>query len=119
MFKIGGAKDIEDGCIFRLINCAPKLKHLDLNGLEKITDTVCNGIIKFLPNLEIILLNFTPNISQNGIDILKAKSNLKVIRHLNKMSDPNDDGLRMPLISVNKMKKPVKKKKKNNNLKDF
>lgn len=42
----------------------------------------------------------------------EGKKNIKIIRNINKMTDPADDGLRMPLpLASMKIKKPKKKKK--------
>lgn len=42
----------------------------------------------------------------------ESKRNVNIIRNINKMTDPADDGLRMPLpLASMKIKKPKKKKK--------
>lgn len=70
------------------------------------------------PNLKQLLINFTPNISDEKIELVRqelnkeGKKNIKIIRNINKMTDPADDGLRMPLpLASMKIKKPKKKKK--------
>ncbi len=42
----------------------------------------------------------------------EGKKTLNIVRNINKMTDPGDDGLRMPLpLASMKIKKPKKKKK--------
>ena len=112
--KLGGLSSISESSLLSLINKAPNLKLLDLNSLDKLTDYTFNAIVKNLPNLENLLINFTPNISQTVIDEIKAlKPKINIVRNLNAMSNPKDDGLRMPLIPKKiVLKKKAKKKKK-------
>lgn len=70
------------------------------------------------PNLKQLLINFTPNITDEKIDAARQEFNkdmkrtVRIIRNINKMTDPADDGLRMPLpLASMKIKKPKKKKK--------
>lgn len=111
---MGGLSSISDNNLPTLVIKAPNLKYLELNGLDKITDYGFNTITKNLNNLEILLINITPLISQVLIEETKiSRPKLKIIRHLVHMSNPKDDGLRMPLIPNNVLKKkPGKKKKK-------
>lgn len=69
--------------------------------------------MKTYPGQKTILINFTPNISDEKIkDVKENSKNLKIIRNISKMTDPNDDGLRMPIPPASlKIKKPKKKKK--------
>ena len=71
-------------------------------------------IIKYLQNLEIVLINQTPGISENVLTELKnSKQKLKIVRNINSYTNPKDDGLRMPFISKKiVLKKKGKKKKK-------
>lgn len=64
------------------------------------------------------MINFTPNITDEKIEAVKnelnkeAKKTVNIIRNIYKMTDPGDDGLRMPLpLASMKIKKPKKKKK--------
>lgn len=64
------------------------------------------------------MINFTPNITDEKIEVVKnelnkeRKKNVNIVRNINKMTDPADDGLRMPLpLASLKIKKPKKKKK--------
>jgi hypothetical protein len=60
-----------------------------------------------------LLLNFTPNITDEKIKELKEIcKNVKIIRNIVKVTDQKDDGLRMPIPPASlKIKKPKKKKK--------
>lgn len=112
--KIGGLSSISESSLITLINKAPNLKLLVLNGLENLTDLGLSVIVKTLTNLENILINFTPNVTQQAINDLKAiRPKLNIVRNVNSMSNPKDDGLRMPLIPKKiVLKKKAKKKKK-------
>jgi len=64
------------------------------------------------------MINFTPNITDEKIEAVKQEMNkegkrvVSIVRNINKMTDPADDGLRMPLpLASMKIKKPKKKKK--------
>ena len=53
---------------------------------------------KAIPNLEIISINFTPEISDAYLQEKRSEyPKVNIIRTINKMTDPKDDGLRMPL----------------------
>ena len=69
--------------------------------------------MKNYPVPKTILLNFTPNISDEKIKEMKDSiKGLNIIRTISKMTDPADDGLRMPIPPASlKIKKPKKKKK--------
>jgi F-box/leucine-rich repeat protein 2/20 len=69
--------------------------------------------MKNYPGQKTLLINFTPNISDEKIkEIKEGNKNLKIIRTISKMTDPADDGLRMPIPPASlKIKKPKKKKK--------
>jgi len=114
ILKLGGLSSISEASIFTLINKVPNLKLLDLNSLDKLSDYSITAIVKTLTNLENLLINFTPNVSQTVIDDLRiAKPKVNIVRNLNAMSNPKDDGLRMPLIPKKiVLKKKAKKKKK-------
>lgn len=68
----------------------------------------------FCHRLEILNLNFTPNISDQKImDKRALLPSLNIVRNINKMTDTKDDGLRMPLpLKSVVMQRPKKKKKK-------
>lgn len=69
--------------------------------------------IRTHPTLSRILINFTPNITDAKLqEIRENNKNLKIIRNIIKMTDPADDGLRMPLPPASLKKKKPKKKKK-------
>lgn len=64
------------------------------------------------------MINFTPNITDQKIEAVRGelskqgKKAANIVRNINKMTDPADDGLRMPLpLASMKIKKPKKKKK--------
>lgn len=59
------------------------------------------------------MINFTPNISEEKLkDVKESNKGLNIVRNIVKMTDPADDGLRMPIPPANlKIKKPKKKKK--------
>ena len=70
--------------------------------------------IKTLTHLKIIHINFTPNISDEKLkEVRETAKHLNIVRNISKMTDPNDDGLRMPIPPASmKIKKPKKKKAK-------
>lgn len=69
--------------------------------------------IKVHPTISRILINFTPNITDAKLqEVREANKNLRIIRNIIKMTDPKDDGLRMPLPPASLKKKKPKKKKK-------
>lgn len=111
---MGGLSSISENSLLTLIGKAPYLKLLDLNSLTFLTDIGLNIIVKTLMNLENLLINFTPNISQAMIDDLKKlKPKINIVRNIINISNPKDDGLRMPLIPKKiVLKKKAKKKKK-------
>jgi len=59
-------------------------------------------------------INFTPEISDAFLNEKRGEySKVNIIRNINKMTDPKDDGLRMPLpLESVVMQRPKKKKKK-------
>ncbi len=92
---------------------APNLKVLELNGVDKLTDFGLNTLVKYLIKLETVLINLTPNVDQKTIDELVAKNpGIHIVRHTVKMSDPTDDGLRIPRRPLAEIIKGGKKKKK-------
>ncbi len=58
-------------------------------------------------------MNFTPNISEQKFkEVKETAKGTNFIRNITKMTDPADDGLRMPIPPASlKIKKPKKKKK--------
>lgn len=58
-------------------------------------------------------MNFTPNISEEKLkEVKETTKGINFIRNIIKMTDPADDGLRMPIPPASlKIKKPKKKKK--------
>lgn len=58
-------------------------------------------------------MNFTPNISEEKLkEVRETTKGINFIRNIIKMTDPADDGLRMPIPPASlKIKKPKKKKK--------
>lgn len=69
--------------------------------------------IKNLSHINVIHINFTPNISDEKLkEIRETTKGLNIVRNIIKMTDPGDDGLRMPIpLASMKIKKPKKKKK--------
>lgn len=112
--KLGGLSTISEGSLMSLAVKAPALKLLELNAIEGLSDIGLSFLVKTLGNLENILINFTPNVTQLAINDLKTlKPKVNIVRNVNFMSNPKDDGLRMPLIPKKiVLKKKTKKKKK-------
>jgi F-box/leucine-rich repeat protein 2/20 len=98
--------------LYQLIKRCPSLSFLECNNLEKLSDHFLDQA-KTLPHLKTILINFTPNISDDKIkEIRETAKGLTIVRNIIKMTDPTDDGLRMPIPPASlKIKKPKKKKK--------
>ena len=70
--------------------------------------------IKSLNHIRTIHINFTPNITDEKIkEVRETAKHLNIVRNIVKMTDPGDDGLRMPIpLASLKVKKPKKPKKK-------
>lgn len=66
-----------------------------------------------MSNIKTIMINFTPNISEEKLkDVRELAKGMQIVRNIVKMTDPADDGLRMPIpLASLKIKKPKKKKK--------
>ena len=88
------------------------LSFIEANNLERLTDNFLDQI-KNYPGQKTVLINFTPNITDEKIKELKEScKTMKLIRNIIKMTDPTDDGLRMPIPPASlKVKKPKAKKK--------
>lgn len=109
--KLGGLFNISDQ-LHNIFKKCPSITFLEANNLERLSDNFVDQM-KNYPVPKTILLNFTPNISDEKIkemkDLIKG---LNIIRTISKMTDPADDGLRMPIPPASlKIKKPKKKKK--------
>lgn len=109
--KLGGLRNVSDQ-VYQLCKRCPVLVFLEVNNLERLTDHFVDQI-KSHPSLRTLMVNFTPNISDEKLkEIRDNVKTLKIIRNIVKMTDPNDDGLRMPIPPASlKIKKPKKKKK--------
>ena len=57
-----GDKLIYDFCTY-----APNLEYIELNGLERFSDNTIGKILKVLPNLKVIQVNETPNITDEKL----------------------------------------------------
>ncbi|CAD8099386.1 unnamed protein product [Paramecium sonneborni] len=94
--------------MLKLNNCT-KLGEQGLEEILQVLFYIYIIFIQVLSILQVISINFTPEISDT---FLQEKRNeypkVNIIRTINKMTDPKDDGLRMPLPLEN----PKKKKKK-------
>lgn len=110
--KIGGVFNLSDN-VYQLLKRCPALSFIECNNLERLTDHFLDQL-KSLSWIKTVLLNFTPNISDEKFKEVKESSkNIKFIRNIVKMTDPGDDGLRMPIPPASlKIKKPKKPKKK-------
>jgi len=66
-----------------------------------------------LTQIKTLAINFTPNISEEKLkEVRETAKGVNIIRNIIKMTDPADDGLRMPIPPASlKIKKPKKKKK--------
>lgn len=64
-------------------------------------------------HLRTVHINFTPNITDEKLkEVRETAKHLNIVRNITKMTDPGDDGLRMPIpLASLKIKKPKKKKK--------
>lgn len=111
VLKLGGLTLVSDQ-LHQIFKKCPVIEFLEANNLERLSDSFLDHM-KNYPGQRTILINFTPNISDEKIKDLRDNcKNLKVIRTISKMTDPADDGLRMPIPPASlKIKKPKKKKK--------
>lgn len=111
VLKLGGLANISDQ-LHQIFKKCPVIEFLQANNLERLTDGFLDHM-KNYPGQRTILINFTPSISDEKIKDLRDNcKNIKVIRTISKMTDPADDGLRMPIPPASlKIKKPKKKKK--------
>ena len=111
VLKLSGLSELSD-TLHNLLKRCPALESLDVNNLERLTDPFLDHL-KNHPKLERVILNFTPNISEGKLNEVRENNKRPLlIRNIIKMTDPNDDGLRMPLpLASMKKKKPKKKKK--------
>ena len=66
--KLGGLDTISDGGLTRFLGSCPNLRYIEINNLRKLTDYVLQGLVK-LPTLQKIMMNFTPEISNNRSSI--------------------------------------------------
>ncbi|CAK85793.1 unnamed protein product (macronuclear) [Paramecium tetraurelia] len=112
--KLGGIQYLADNTLVYIAQSCNKLEMLELNNCSKLGEQGLEGILKALPHLQVISINFTPEIQD---PFLQEKRNeypkVNIIRTINKMTDPKDDGLRMPLpLESVVMQRPKKKKKK-------
>lgn len=109
--KIGGLVNISDH-LHHVFKKCPMLEFLEANNLERLSDVFLDHL-KNYPGNKTLLINFTPNISDEKIKEIKENTkHINIIRNISKMTDPADDGLRMPIpLASLKIKKPKKKKK--------
>lgn len=111
ILKMGGLINLSDS-VNNLVKRCAMLELFEANNLEKLTDVFLEHV-KTHPTLSRLLINFTPNITDAKIsEIRESNKNLRIIRNIVKMTDPADDGLRMPLPPASLKKKKPKKKKK-------
>ena len=109
--KVGGLINVSDQ-LHQIVKRCPLLSFIEANNLERLTDNFLDQL-KNYPGQKTVLINFTPNITDEKIKELKETAkNMKIIRNIIKMTDPTDDGLRMPIPPASlKVKKPKAKKK--------
>ena len=100
ILKVGGLVNLSDS-VNNLVKRCLVLELFEANNLEKLTDAFLDHI-KLHPTLNPLLINSTQDTNKN----------LRIIRNIVKMTDPADDGLRMPLPPASLKKKKPKKKKK-------
>ena len=110
--KVGGLLNVSDQ-LHQIVKRCPLLSFIEANHLERLTDNFLDQI-KNYPGQKTVFINLTPNISDEKIKELQETTKaLKIIRNITKMTDPADDGLRMPIPPASlKVKKPKKPKKK-------
>jgi F-box/leucine-rich repeat protein 2/20 len=98
--------------LYQLLKRCPALTLLECNNLERLSDHFLDQV-KTLTYIKTILMNFTPNISDEKLkEVREGSKGTNFIRNISKMTDPADDGLRMPIPPASlKIKKPKKKKK--------
>ena len=110
--KIGGLMNISDQ-LYQLLKRCPALSLLECNNLERLSDHFLDQV-KTLTYIKTILMNFTPNISDEKLkEVREGSKGTNFIRNISKMTDPADDGLRMPIpLASLKPKKKKKDKKK-------
>ena len=110
--KVGGLINVSDQ-LHQIVKRCPLLSFIEANNLERLTDNFLDQL-KNYPGPKTVLINFTPNITDEKIKELKdSTKTMKIIRNIIKMTDPTDDGLRMPIPPASlKVKKPKAKKKK-------
>lgn len=111
VLKLGGCFNISDQ-LHTIFKKCPAITFLEANNLERLTDSFLDHL-KNTPSPKTILLNFTPNITDEKLkEVREAFKGLVLVRTISKMTDPTDDGLRMPIPPASlKIKKPKKKKK--------
>ena len=109
--KVGGLINVSDQ-LHQIVKRCPLLSFIEANNLERLTDNFLDQL-KNYPGPKTVLINFTPNITDEKIKELKdSTKTMKIIRNIIKMTDPTDDGLRMPIPPASlKVKKPKAKKK--------
>jgi len=112
-FRMSGFKGLGESMLYRIAQVAPNIEILDINGVSNLSEAIFGVCVKELPMLQVVTMNFTEHISQPFLDELKHQHpGTKFIRTVVKFSDPNDNGLRMPLPVVKKEKKKKKAPKK-------
>ncbi len=109
--KIGGLVNISDQ-LYQLLKRCPALNFVECNNLERLSDHFLDQV-KTLSQIKTLVINFTPNISEEKLkEVRETAKGINIIRNIIKMTDPADDGLRMPIPPASlKIKKPKKKKK--------
>lgn len=109
--KLGGLANVSNQ-LYQLLKRCPALSFVECNNMERLSDNFLDQI-KNLNHIKTIHLNFTPNISDEKFkEIKESTKGMNIIRNIAKMTDPADDGLRMPIpLASMKIKKPKKKKK--------
>jgi len=108
-FRMASIGCDSEGAVLKFLQSCPNLEIIDLNRFSALTDTGLNMLLKSLTQLKVIQMNFTENIPEPFLqEVRQAYPNIKFMRNIISMSDPNDNGLRVPFP----MKKKAKKKKK-------
>ena len=99
VFNIKMCKNVSEFNLLRLLRLAPSLKHIDLSINDIITDSFLINLCAANPLPKTIVLNLTPKIPAKSLErIIATYSQIHFIRSLEAMSNPNDSGLRVPLL---------------------
>ena len=81
--------------------------------MDSLSDNGFSTIARTATSLKTIMVNNTPDLSEDSIiELRKSRPSLNILRSVIKPSDTKDDGLRMPLPTVAVVERIYKKNKK-------